>query len=114
MGLVNAQHDQAAGRERCSARPADAVAGSKTPRVAYLETDGVLPMTREFQPERCLPAEPGARGGKVESANYHVTGARLKCQGMRWDEKGAAQMALLRADLFNDRWDGRTRQMLAA
>ena len=52
--------------------------------------------------------------GKVESANYHVTGARLKCQGMRWQEDGAAQMALLRADLFNDRWATRTRQALAA
>jgi hypothetical protein len=52
--------------------------------------------------------------GKVESANYHVTGARLKCQGMRWDERGAAHMALLRADLFNERWAARTRHVLAA
>ena len=50
----------------------------------------------------------------VESANFHVTGARLKLQGMRWSAAGAAQMALLRADLFNERWDDRTRQSLAA
>jgi hypothetical protein len=39
--------------------------------------------------------------GAVESANSHVTGARLKLPGMRWSEEGAAQMARLRADLFN-------------
>jgi len=50
----------------------------------------------------------------VESANFHVTGARLKLQGMRWSAAGAAQMAMLRADLFNERWDARTRQLLAA
>jgi hypothetical protein len=50
----------------------------------------------------------------VESANYHVTGARLKLQGMRWSAQGAGQMALLRADLFNERWRQRTRQLLAA
>ncbi len=50
----------------------------------------------------------------VESANYHVTGARLKAQGMRWEEQGAAEMARLRADLFNEAWDARTRQALAA
>ena len=50
----------------------------------------------------------------VESANFHVTGQRLKCQGMRWDEQGARHMAALRADLFNDRWEDRTRQLLAA
>lgn len=42
--------------------------------------------------------------GAVESANFHVTGARLKLQGMRWSMPGAAQMAVLRADLFNGRW----------
>ena len=288
----------AEGRERHPQRPSDAVRATEAPRIAYLETDGVLPMTRELDPERCVPAEPGARGGqgkrytlegrevknavlytegaqarespsrgcllaktyvswlghwrvfalhlwlemlrlrfdeaqllvvlgdgatwiaslvewlpkpmkilhvldfyhaahrvwevahavhgahapaaatwareqcarletgqaqlvidglrflktgnadtqkkidelsnyftnnlkrmnypeyvarglritsgKVESANYHVTGARLKCQGMRWAEAGAAQMALLRADLFNERWAKRTRQVLAA
>jgi len=52
--------------------------------------------------------------GSVESANYHVTGARLKQQGMRWSEKGAAEMARLRADLANDIWRQRTLQMLAA
>ena len=39
----------------------------------------------------------------VESATFHVTGQRLKCQGMRWDEQGAREMAALRADLFNGR-----------
>jgi hypothetical protein len=52
--------------------------------------------------------------GTVESANYHVTGARLKLQGMRWSEKGAAEMARLRADLFNGLWEKRTREVLAA
>jgi Uncharacterised protein family (UPF0236) len=50
----------------------------------------------------------------VESANYHVTGARLKLQGMRWSESGARNMAVLRADLFNGVWDARTEQLLAA
>jgi hypothetical protein len=50
----------------------------------------------------------------VESANYHVTGARLKLQGMRWSPQGAGQMALLRADLFNEQWEKRTRTILAA
>jgi Uncharacterised protein family (UPF0236) len=50
----------------------------------------------------------------VESANYHVTGARLKAQGMRWEEQGGAEMARLRADLFNETWEARTRQALAA
>jgi hypothetical protein len=50
----------------------------------------------------------------VESANFHVTGARMKAQGMRWSELGAAQMARLRADLFNGDWEARTRQALAA
>ena len=48
----------------------------------------------------------------VESANYHVTGARLKQQGMRWSQTGASEMALLRADLFNGSWRERTRAML--
>ncbi len=52
--------------------------------------------------------------GAIESTNYHVTGARLKQQGMRWTELGAADMAMLRADLFNDNWRTRTREMLAA
>ena len=50
----------------------------------------------------------------VESANYHVTGARLKLQGMRWSETGAAEMARLRADLFNGKWEKRTRELIAA
>lgn len=52
--------------------------------------------------------------GAVESANYHVTGTRLKLQGMRWSDEGAAQMAVLRADLFNRRHEARTREILAA
>ena len=50
--------------------------------------------------------------GAVESANFHVTGTRLKLQGMRWSAEGAGQMAALRADLFNGRWEARTRQLL--
>jgi hypothetical protein len=50
----------------------------------------------------------------VESANYQVTGARLKAQGMRWEKEGAADMARRRADLFNGTWQARTRQALAA
>lgn len=52
--------------------------------------------------------------GAVESANFHVTGTRLKLQGMRWSDEGAGQMAALRADLFNRHHEARTRQILAA
>jgi len=52
--------------------------------------------------------------GAIESTNYHVTGARLKLPGMRWSAEGAAQMARLRADLFNDCWQQRTRRLLKA
>lgn len=52
--------------------------------------------------------------GAVESANFHVTGARLKLQGMRWSEHGAAQMAALRADLHNGHHQIRSRELLAA
>jgi Uncharacterised protein family (UPF0236) len=52
--------------------------------------------------------------GAVESANFHVTGARLKLQGMRWSAEGAGHMAALRADLFNGRWEARTRELMAA
>ncbi|HEY3354372.1 MAG TPA: ISKra4 family transposase [Polyangia bacterium] len=52
--------------------------------------------------------------GTVESANYHVTGTRLKLQGMRWSAEGAGHMAALRADLFNGRWEQRTKELLAA
>ena len=52
--------------------------------------------------------------GAVESTNYHVTGARLKMQGMRWSEEGASEMACLRADLFNGKWQERTKQILKA
>ena len=50
----------------------------------------------------------------IESANFHVTGQRLKVQGTRWSEPGAAQMATLRADLFNGYWEKRTQKVLAA
>ena len=33
------------------------------------------------------------RSAAVESANFQVTGTRLKLQGMRWSAEGAAQMA---------------------
>lgn len=52
--------------------------------------------------------------GIVESANFHVTGARLKQQGMRWEVCGAREMAMLRADLCNGVWAQRSRQLLAA
>lgn len=52
--------------------------------------------------------------GAVESANFHVTGTRLKLQGMRWSREGAREMAALRADLFNRKHEARTRQILAA
>lgn len=52
--------------------------------------------------------------GTVESANFHVTGTRLMLQGMRWSAEGAGQMAALRADLFNGRWESRSRQLLKA
>lgn len=50
----------------------------------------------------------------IESANYHVTGSRMKLQGMRWSLQGASEMAVLRADLHNGIWEKRTRQVLAA
>ena len=52
--------------------------------------------------------------GAVESANYHVIGARLKTQGCRWSEAGAAEMSVLRVDLFNGAWKARSRALLAA
>lgn len=52
--------------------------------------------------------------GTVESANFHVTGTRLMLQGMRWSAEGAGQMAALRADLFNGRWESRSRQLIKA
>ena len=48
----------------------------------------------------------------VESANFHMTGARLKQQGMRWSAADAGEMAVLRADLCNGHWADRTRQLL--
>ena len=50
----------------------------------------------------------------VESGNYHMTGVRLKGQGMRWVERGAGHMATLRADLCNEEWARRTREILDA
>jgi hypothetical protein len=48
----------------------------------------------------------------VESANFHVTGARIKQQGMRWTRKAAGEMAVLRADHANGHWERRTRQLI--
>jgi hypothetical protein len=50
--------------------------------------------------------------GAIESANHHVTGGRIRQQGMRWGAAGAAEMAGLRADLFNGRWRTRSWQVL--
>lgn len=50
----------------------------------------------------------------IESANFHVSGQRLKVQGTRWSDEGAGHMASLRADLFNGRWERRTKELLAA
>lgn len=50
----------------------------------------------------------------VESANYHMTGDRLKKQGMRWSRQGAANLSVLRADLFNGGWRQRTREYVRA
>lgn len=49
------------GLEREVSRPTDAV--EEAPEVAYIEIDGVLPMTRELDEENSKPVE-GARGGK--------------------------------------------------
>ena len=67
---------------------------------------------RDYRRYRAMGLRVGS--GAVESANDHVTGARLKRQGMRWCELGAREMAYLRADLFDGRWAARTRQVLAA
>ena len=48
----------------------------------------------------------------VESANFHVTGARLNQQGMRGSRNGANEMATLRADLANAAWESRSRQLI--
>jgi hypothetical protein len=114
-------------------------ANSQCERVEQGEADKVIQSLRFLRPSRAetrkLVDELGtyltnnldrmdypsyrARGlrissGAVESANYHVTGTRLKLQGMRWSEQGAGHMALLRADLFNGQWEARTKQLLAA
>ncbi len=52
--------------------------------------------------------------GIVESANFHVTGARLKQQGMRWSEDGEREITMLCADLCNEVWAKRGRALLAA
>jgi hypothetical protein len=63
------------GLERDCGRPADAVAAKEAPEVAYLEVDGVLPMTRELQPELSTE-QPGARGGK--GRRYKLEGKEVK------------------------------------
>jgi hypothetical protein len=50
----------------------------------------------------------------VERCTDHLTGERLKGQGMRWDETGASHMATLRADLCNGDWERWTRKILMA
>ena len=50
----------------------------------------------------------------VESGNYPMTDVRLKGQGMRWAERGAAGMAILRADFCNGDWGRRSREILDA
>jgi hypothetical protein len=79
----------ASGRERHPPRPADAVAANKAPRVAYLETDGVLPMTRELEPERCVPPEPGARGG--QGRRYKLAGREVKNAVLYTEDAQAAE-----------------------
>ena len=87
-------------------------AGAKT-KVAELITYFENSKTRIDYPAYI---ERGLRisSGIVESANYHVTGARLKQQGMRWSPTGAKNLAALRADLCNRTWGKRSRELLAA
>lgn len=61
---------------------------------------------------RCREMGLRVSSGAIESANHHLTGGRLRQQGMRWNEAGAAEMSGLRADVFNDRWRMRSRQVL--
>ena len=63
------------GLERSYGRPADAVPVKDAPEMAYLEVDGVLPITRELQPE-LSPEHPGARGGK--GRKYKLEGREVK------------------------------------
>jgi hypothetical protein len=51
--------------------------------------------------------------GSVRSDNYQVTGARLKLQSMGWSENGAAEMAALCADLFNEQRKNTTSRRIA-
>lgn len=63
------------GLRRVSGRPDDAVQAKDTPQVAYLEVDGVLPMTREEVLESSTPVA-GARGGK--GRRYKLEGKEVK------------------------------------
>ena len=114
-------------------------ANTQCDRVDAGQADKVIEALRFLNPERAETRElvdrlagyfdnnrdrmdyPAYRGrglrvgsGAVESANFHVTGNRLILQGMRWSAEGASGMAALRADLFNGRWESRTRQLLPA
>ena len=61
------------GLERELCRPPDEV--EVAPEVAYVEIDGVLPMTRELDEEKSRPVE-GARGGK--GLRYNLVGREVK------------------------------------
>lgn len=63
------------GLRRNYGRPTDAVASTSVPDVAYLEVDGVLPMTREEMPDKSKPV-PGVRGGK--GRRYKLEGREVK------------------------------------
>jgi len=61
------------GLERKVNHPTDAV--EEAPEVAYVEIDGVLPMTRELDEEKSKPVD-GARGGK--GLRYNLVGREVK------------------------------------
>ena len=91
-------------------RPKTTEAKTKIAELSTYLTNNLDRMDYPAYRERGLRVGSGA----VESANFHVIGTRLKLQGMRWTERGASEMSTLRADLFNGRWEKRTRQILAA
>jgi len=61
------------GRLRVVERPGDAVA--RSPDIAYVEVDGVVPMTRQLDPDRSKPVT-GHRGGK--GRRYTMEGKEVK------------------------------------
>lgn len=68
-------HQDSTGLARVYTRPKDAVKEDATPDVAYLEVDGVFPMTREKIEETSVEVE-GARGGK--GRKYKTEGREVK------------------------------------